>query len=517
MKNRIHIRQLAAVLAVLALFSLFGGCSPKTDAPPSVETGPRTLWVVTEQTKEDAMLTQIKQQISEFQKANREVKINLQILPTEEGARSIEMEKLRTQIMAGQGPDVYLLPNSKMVFDRTDTNMPSIVEPLFQDVTQGMHNGLFADISAYYDADDSLGKENFAKGVMDAGVLEDARFVLPIRYSFPVVYFEREGLTELGLDVDKMLQNVNTLLDELLEKGGTDWPGESDLMGIHSNYLLTLFSPVFDYEASTLQLDADTFTHYTETIKTLFQRKTTDWSTAGSISLYGYVTGEALWNTGTVGYRGEGANTRQSVPLGISTSTNALDAAILAKALGRNIEAVPLRSTDGSVVANIHYWGAVGANCAHPGTAYQFLREFLLEDTQWELNRPRYLDTMKTNVGETRYHTDGYIAGGLPVRIQGAVVPLQETVQYEVRHLRGGGKECAGTTSFVERREAVQAVTLTQADVPILDTVIDRAEFAPPMLYDLSIEFAQRIYQGGDLSTFIADTLQQLEWHISEG
>ena len=46
-----------------------------------------------------------------------------------------------------------------------------------------------------------------------------------------------------------------------------------------------------------------------------------------------------------------------------------------------------MRALDGDLVANITYYGAVGAGCETPELAYSFLRMFLLEETQWEKNR----------------------------------------------------------------------------------------------------------------------------------
>ena len=38
------------------------------------------------------------------------------------------------------------------------------------------------------------------------------------------------------------------------------------------------------------------------------------------------------------------------------------------------------------ITALVNYYGAVGADCEQPALAYDFLREFLTEDSQWEID-----------------------------------------------------------------------------------------------------------------------------------
>ena len=60
----------------------------------------------------------------------------------------------------------------------------------------------------------------------------------------------------------------------------------------------------------------------------------------------------------------------------------AIHNAVIAKAEGVDLGIYPLRSTDGSVTADITFYGAVTSGCKNPELAYEFLRYFLTEESQ---------------------------------------------------------------------------------------------------------------------------------------
>ena len=200
------MRKNALLFVLISFLFLLCACG----ADPAGQEG--TLWIVTEESSmEDGMTWQAEQIVKEFKSANPDVTVTLEILPNEKERsqeRSVRLEKIRADILAGNGPDVYLLPN--------ETFMD---EPMFRDVQQAMHNGVFADISTYYDADVTLGKEDLITEVMDGGVVDGARYVLPIRYTYPVLYADQQALDSAGLDLEASAADFNTLWDALLAAG----------------------------------------------------------------------------------------------------------------------------------------------------------------------------------------------------------------------------------------------------------------------------------------------------------
>lgn len=97
-------RRLFVVLSLIFLFSIVAavsGCQL---------TSEDAFWVLTEQSKPDGMNLQLELAVEQLRKEYPDVEINVEILPLEETARELRLQQIRTQIMAGEGPDVFLLP-----------------------------------------------------------------------------------------------------------------------------------------------------------------------------------------------------------------------------------------------------------------------------------------------------------------------------------------------------------------------------------------------------------------------
>jgi hypothetical protein len=81
---------------------------------------------------------------------------------------------------------------------------------------------------------------------------------------------------------------------------------------------------------------------------------------------------------------------------------------IVSQAKNLELEMLPMAATDGSVIADVTVFGAIGANCENPELAYELLRPLLMEDAQWQNNRVRNITPLT------------YMSEGWPVRARGA-------------------------------------------------------------------------------------------------
>ena len=145
-----YLRPLLLLLLLVAAVLSFSACSSNSDAAASI-------WVVTEETDEDGMNQQVRQVIKAFQADHPDVTVTLDILPTDSSQREIVLKQLRTKIMAGDGPDVYLLPScntyryaTKYWAPQEAWTLPTQVEPLFLAPSQVMRRGVFLDIGGFY-------------------------------------------------------------------------------------------------------------------------------------------------------------------------------------------------------------------------------------------------------------------------------------------------------------------------------------------------------------------------------
>ena len=185
------------IILVLAITISLGssGCTTSNNRKTPTE-----LWVVTEETTGDGMNYIASELAKQFAEENPESSIRLDVLPTDKTEREAYLESLRMKIGSGDGPDIYLLPaTAQLVTDNPLKYSYYHLDSLFPDVAMG--NRQFADLSQYYDNDKELGKEDLLDIVMDAGIRNGKRYVLPLRFNMSTYVIipsllEKTGVSE---------------------------------------------------------------------------------------------------------------------------------------------------------------------------------------------------------------------------------------------------------------------------------------------------------------------------------
>ena len=489
---------LAAAVAVLLLVPAGCGEGPEED-------GPITLRILSNANPNGTygMDYEIKRLIKQYQADHENVTIELESLPASGEERETRLEQLRTEIMAGQGPDIYLITPYMVEQIAPYAYQTVIDEGLFPDVQQAMYNGLFYDVSALYDADDELDTEGLISGVMDAGVADGARYLLPLRYEYPVVYADKERLAQSGMDVEAMKSDWNGFYSEVLKQDDTGWfDGASGVTMLSLNPLWH-FPSLIDYKDGTVLLTAEELVEYTRQCWELLSR-------GKRIAIGGPSAGMYVWQGGWFplsspeledGEEDPYADMRG--PLVVGGLTHAVDFIAIAQVEGVEIEMFPLRCADGSLMADIEWWGAVGAGSGHPQAAYDFLRLLLLPESQWELKRP---------LGTKNHSASGLFASGWPVRAVGSVEPLWTELSAQLSNYD------TDDPGELSRIEALQSVTLTDDDILSLLTVEIDGAWVP------MAEGAQWIYVLGnrqqyeeDVERVAQEAIEALRWHLAEG
>ena len=442
------VRTCIAFLILLGMVH-FSGCE-------KVEQEDESLWILAA-FGEPQLLDKV---ASAFQQAYPDVPLRIEYAPRDAAEWELYLKQLRTKIMAGQGPDVYLLNKYS--------------EEL-SDVEQSMYNGLFLDISTYYDEDTALEKDGFAQSIMDAGVVDGKRYILPFYYNFPVLYVDTQQLASAGISLDTLGKGLSGFAEVIQNLGNTAVTVDPTQMEYY--YLQNFFSEMIDYETQEVtwpksQL-AEFLCQYRELL-TLNQKEYLPWI---SQSITNYISNEKyLGQDGTCIYLG--------------TLNDLVSIVRVAKVTGREIAILPMTAYDGSVCAQISHLGAVGANTDKPELAYEFLRIFLLQETQWEG------------------------AGYWPVLVKNS----WESIDYKIWTREMGGS-AAGN-----RRAAVAATTVTAEDYVILNTEISKAYLPLACADEFMMTIRQQLnpYLNPDAASVdveaLADQLiRQLQWLVAEG
>lgn len=104
-------------------------------------------------------------------------------------------QQMLTEVMAGSGPDLIFFDVGNM------------------DIEKMVRRGVFADLEPYFEAD-NFDWSGYNQAVMDAGVWDGHRLVIPLEYNFPMLYTSQTALDETGFSIENC-DTFSGLLDEI--------------------------------------------------------------------------------------------------------------------------------------------------------------------------------------------------------------------------------------------------------------------------------------------------------------
>ena len=423
-----------------------------------------------------------------YEREHPNVEIEVENLPIAESTREQVIQQRRVALAAGEAPDIYLQPSLSAIEFSSD------YELIFKDPAQSMTNGWFADISGYYNGDEELHTEELHPAVMEAGVYQGKRYILPLWYSMEV-YAVRKDAEKAGEAAELMDQGIQKFLEARL-----DAPCWNDTY-VGSDWLLNYFPQVCDYKSEEVLLKQKELVDYLTVLSESHDQR---WEYLGSLDgENGYVN---QYSVSSFASGGAGAFSNEEVPSHTYSLERLLDAVAQAKFQEIEIDMVPVRATDGSLTANVSYWGAVSAGSEHKAWAYDFLRTLLTSQVQH--GEPiRGSDGLAVNTS-----FDPYFVPGWPVRYKGYT---QARWQYLVD--QGGFLELPDE----KRRYALGQMELDDSDFPILDAEIDRVRIPGEldrMAYQqLGAMYYQVDMAPADMEKAAGDFLRDMRYQLAEG
>ncbi len=493
-RNRRYSLLLLLFVAYMLLF--LTACGEKQPAPD----GPVVLRIATNTKDPDtisgepySMDYELRWRIMDYEKKHENVTIEVEYMPIGIEARELWKQQMRTEVLAGNGPDIFLMCAGTRSSEEGGVHRLVWDNGLFLDPAQAMRGGLFYDISSFYDADKALSTETLDDAVMSAGVMGNARYILPLRYDIPVVCLNQAALDASGLDIEKMAESFSAYCGELAALNDSLWMRRMLPSGIEGAQYA--FSVLLDYDKGGIAVSAQEVADY---IALRYQMLTLSDGQGRDVdtNIAGYIS------DGTVIPDG------QRLVLYAGGMAEAMELAAAAKAEGRELAMFPLGAMDGKLTASIPWWGAVYANSEHPELAYDVLRMFLMEDSQWELDRPggRSKDSPSR----------GLLGEGWPVRSKGAAAHMWQTLLGQAERAFTD-KKVKLSADQKQRLAAVLDTTLEDEDMPVLSAEIDIARF--PIQEEQEFSLLLNKAFRGELSPEDAarQFIDALQWHLDEG
>ena len=126
-----------------------------------------------------------------------EVEIEHRVFENEQGYREYH-EKLRTEIIVGSGPDLIVSKSADFVYSAEGIYKSDD----FQDIYKTMGTGVFADLNVYIENDVEFDLTRYNEKVLECGIYNGKRYILPISYILPVMFTAQEILDEENINYD---------------------------------------------------------------------------------------------------------------------------------------------------------------------------------------------------------------------------------------------------------------------------------------------------------------------------
>ena len=191
-------------LALLPLLILSIGLSGCTKLNKDVS---KTLSIVIEPAFKEQVLDAVKYATSK----NNSLEFEIKILSPDPDKRSAEIQKLRTQIMSGKGPDLYLVNCS------TD-GAAQMNEPLFENPYKAMQSGVFASLDKYMKKDSYWQKENYNPSFLLPGQYQERQYILPLSCHYNMLISDTVlDYTQENDTLEDWISNIKSSSDHALK------------------------------------------------------------------------------------------------------------------------------------------------------------------------------------------------------------------------------------------------------------------------------------------------------------
>ena len=167
------------VIVVILLLCSIGGCGKKES---------EKLVICTDWSTYD----EVKGAVSWWKTFNREystIQTEIIRIPSDKASAETKITELRTAIMAGKGPDLFILESNEPY----NYTLNGEIHMLFPNPEKAMYSDVFLSLDDYLKDAEYIKTEDCNQVVLQAGQTEDGQMLLPIIYSYEVCFFPKKG------------------------------------------------------------------------------------------------------------------------------------------------------------------------------------------------------------------------------------------------------------------------------------------------------------------------------------
>lgn len=233
-----------AVLLLLLVFSSIAGCA-KTEGNKEVSVDTQTAAKRAEERIGKPVVTvlmdlpvELDYVTNEFSKTfsgmpgyETDFWVQFESIPARGQERDTAITRLRTEVMAGKGPDLFLCAQRLYGVSAGPDDTP-----FFQFPVQAMENHLFLPLDDYIDQAEYMDWDTLQPAVMAAGRSEEGQQIMPLAYTFEVTFFDKETYApehDFPMTWEEMLEDPDPNIRYAASSGGSRL---QDIIGTLADY-----------------------------------------------------------------------------------------------------------------------------------------------------------------------------------------------------------------------------------------------------------------------------------------
>lgn len=275
------------------------------------------------------------QNVVNYYYPQKNIELEFILLTSDPIERQVHLANIRTEIMAGGGPDVFILPTWTLNHKSDEKgNDLGRNEPLFTDVEDAMRNRIFLSLNELIAESEHYKPEEHISTIMDAGVVDGNQYVMPLLFDYGLALVDRDYIGDSAADYNTYEKFV-----------GEPIPSVGNLYASWIHYTLGEY---IDYESEELKITENELSVIIEEVCSTWNKEQSLGGNSPLISV-GAVYEPDLFTLHT--------SNGELVPI-----------------------AVPDRNN--GITANITAFAAVNANSEHPEEAFNIIELFYHEDIQ---------------------------------------------------------------------------------------------------------------------------------------
>ncbi|MBP3704078.1 MAG: extracellular solute-binding protein [Clostridia bacterium] len=277
----------------------------------------------------------------------------IELLPTMGVEREMYLDRIRVEIMAGGGPDVFLMAYHRTVINEA-TGQVEKTENLFEFPENAMEIGLFLPLDDYMENHTQYTEwDKQTQAVLAAGRNEEGQQIIPLAYTLPVIVYDKE---EFEYTPTRELSWNDMLHDPELASYAHDLANCSEYYDLESMNGLPIYQTYLDYILGEI-IDAEN-EELLFTEEELLQR-----------------INEIL----ALGMDDVHDDPEHDYYSGIE---EALGTGLWIQSYKKPLTMIPMYSDDGGVTARITAYAAVNRNTKHPEEAFTVIDVLMSERVQ---------------------------------------------------------------------------------------------------------------------------------------